>query len=473
MIVPTLIVPAFLGGAVGLVASRVAPLTYRVVVRTTAHNQQASFLIAPSAPTARSSNLNPALLDAAVEACEFVLTLDRPADRALTDYFRARRQLGQNDRAFIAETIFAILRRKRSLEEVAGTDPRKLLLTALVRIRGLSLRELAPVLGSADQLWLQTMKGETRAAPSLAASLELPDWIAERLVAVIGEAETVKLGRSLLDAAPLDLRVNVHRADRAGVLAQLASDGIECAPTPYSPAGIRLAGKPALNRHPLFLNGTIEVQDEGSQLLCHLLAPRRGEMNVDFCAGAGGKTLALAAMMRSSGRVYAFDVSAPRLENLKPRLARSGLSNVHPQRIASEREPRVQRLYGKIDRVLVDAPCSGLGTLRRNPDLKWRQKPSDVEELVVKQAAILRAASALLKPGGRLVYATCSLLPEENEAIVQAFLAAHPVFKLVPADPILRQQSIDLPPSVDDFLRLWPHIHRTDGFFAAVMERLK
>ncbi len=176
------------------------------------------------------------------------------------------------------------------------------------------------------------------------------------------------------------------------------------------------AGKPALNQLPLFINGGVEVQDEGSQLLCHLVAPKRGEMVVDFCAGAGGKTLALGAAMRSTGRLYAFDVSEKRLANLKPRLARSGLSNVHPVLIDSERDAKIKRLAGKIDRVLVDAPCSGLGTLRRNPDLKWRQSPESVLELTAKQAAILDSAARLVKGGGRVVYATCSVLEAENEA---------------------------------------------------------
>jgi 16S rRNA (cytosine967-C5)-methyltransferase len=188
---------------------------------------------------------------------------------------------------------------------------------------------------------------------------------------------------------------------------------------------VRLEGKPALQKHPLFLDGSFEVQDEGSQLLGFLLQPKRGEMVVDFCAGAGGKTLLLGALMRNTGRLYAFDVSDKRLGKLKPRVARSGLSNIHPVVIASENDPRVKRLAGKIDRVLVDAPCSGLGTLRRNPDLKWRQSPEALAELTVKQAAILASAARLVKPGGRLVYATCSLLPEENEAIVAAFLAAN------------------------------------------------
>jgi 16S rRNA (cytosine967-C5)-methyltransferase len=238
--------------------------------------------------------------------------------------------------------------------------------------------------------------------------------------------------------------------------------------------GIRLKGRPALSKHPLYLDGTIEVQDEGSQLLGHLLAPKRSEMVVDFCAGAGGKTLALGAAMRNTGRLYAFDVSGHRLDNLKPRLARSGLSNVYPAQIAHERDERVKRLAGKIDRVLIDAPCSGLGTLRRNPDLKWRQSPKAVDELQAKQTAILASAARLLKPGGRLVYATCSLLAAENEEIVAAFDAEHgrDFVRLDPAE-LLREQGVERADELvqNQCLRLWPHRHRTDGFFAAVWQR--
>jgi len=223
----------------------------------------------------------------------------------------------------------------------------------------------------------------------------------------------------------------------------------------------------------VFTSGAVEVQDEGSQLLALLLDPKRSEMVVDFCAGAGGKTLALGAAMRNTGRLYAFDVSGHRLENLKPRLARSGLSNVYPAQIAHERDERIKRLVGKIDRVLVDAPCSGLGTLRRNPDLKWRQSPKAVEELQAKQLAILKSAARMLKPGGRLVYATCSLLDAENEAIAAAFSAEHPEFQLLDASQTLEKAHVERASELCEkgFVRLWPHRHQTDGFFAAVWER--
>ena len=198
-------------------------------------------------------------------------------------------------------------------------------------------------------------------------------------------------------------------------------------------------------------------------------------MVVDFCAGGGGKTLALGAMMRNTGRLYAFDVSGHRLAGLKPRLARSGLSNVYPVQIAHERDDRIKRLAGKIDRVLVDAPCSGLGTLRRSPDLKWRQTPETVARFALGQAAILASAARLTKPGGRLVYATCSLLRQENEAIAEAFSAgqAGKFLPLPAVDALRRAQVNDADALVDGpYLRLWPHRHGTDAFFAAAWERI-
>ena len=204
-------------------------------------------------------------------------------------------------------------------------------------------------------------------------------------------------------------------------------------------------------------------------LVGYLVAPKRTDMVVDFCAGAGGKTLLLGALMRSQGRLYAFDVVDKRLANLKLRLKRSGLSNVHPQLIASERETKVKRLAGKIDRVLVDAPCTGFGTLRRNPDLKWRQTAEGVAELARKQHDILKGAARLVKKGGRLVYATCSILPEENEAIVAAFLATHADFRQISAQEVMDRQGVTL--ACGETLRLAPHTHGTDGFFSAVLER--
>ena len=407
----------------------------------------------------------------AVHALTEILPLAYPADASLSRYFRHNHELGQKDRAFVAETVFAVLRRKRLLEHLAApeTGPRPLILAHLARLQGLSLRELEPLLKPGEADWLKQVKAVSSDDLPLAIQADFPDWLVESLAARYSADEILTLARGMLQPAPLDLRVNTVLASREEVLAILARDGIAASATPYSPVGVRLKEKPAINRHPLFLTGKIEVQDEGSQLLGYLVAPRRGEMVADFCAGAGGKTLLLGALMHSQGRLYAFDVSEKRLTQLKPRLKRSGLSNLHPQLIGNENDIKIKRLAGKLDRVLVDAPCSGLGTLRRNPDLKWRQKPQDIEELTQKQAAILTAAARLVKVGGRLVYATCSILAEENEQIVEAFLAAHPEFELHAASEVLAQQH--LPLDTGKYFKLAPHVHGTDGFFAAVMER--
>jgi 16S rRNA (cytosine967-C5)-methyltransferase len=409
-------------------------------------------------------------LAALAEAIAAVSPLTLPADVALRDFFRRHRQLGARDRAFIADGVFAVMRRRRSLSvHAASSAPRVLAIAACLRELGVSLRELESALAPDEQAWARDFKSR-KPELSPAEAADLPDW----LWAELGEAlptERDALARAWLAPAPLDLRINPFKTTREAALMALAADGIGAVATPYSPVGLRAAGKPVLQTHPLFTSGAIEIQDEGSQLLCFLVAPKRAEMVVDFCAGAGGKTLLLGALMRSQGRLYAFDISPRRLANLKPRLARSGLSNVHPVRITDERDVHIRRLAGKIDRVLIDAPCTGFGTLRRNPDLKWRQTPAAVAELAAKQARLLAAAAPLLKPGGRLVYATCSVLPAENEAIVAAFLDAHPEFALGDATAELTRAGIAL--DAGRMLRLSPHRHGCDGFFAAILERAR
>lgn len=416
------------------------------------------------------ARFTPALFAHAEAVLGQLLRFDHPADAVVSRYFREHRQLGHADRAFVAETVFAVLRRGRSIEaRCAGqlSDRRRLLATLAI-VRGWSQRELAPVLKASEEEWLAAAKAVPEADLPPAVRCDLPDWLYARLEQQFGADEVLALSRAMNQSAPLDLRVNTLKGDRDTLLAKLAADDIAASPGALSPLAVRLRDKPALAKHSLFLEGAFEVQDEGSQLLGFLLEPKRGEMVVDFCAGAGGKTLLLGALMRNTGRLYAFDVSDKRLANLKPRLARSGLSNVHPARIEHERDQKIKRLAGKADRVLVDAPCSGLGTLRRNPDLKWRQDETSVAELTVKQAAILAAAATLVRPGGRLVYATCSLLSAENDEIVAAFLEKHPDFSLLPASAVLGKQGIACEGEV---LRLLPHQHNTDGFFAAAMER--
>ncbi|MDR2690320.1 MAG: RsmB/NOP family class I SAM-dependent RNA methyltransferase [Azoarcus sp.] len=411
------------------------------------------------------------LLACASAALGIVLTFEHPADVVLSRFFREHHILGQRDRAFVAETVYAIVRRLRWLYRLAGPEglPRQLLLAWLARGEGWAMRQFEEQVSASELAWIESIKAMTLAEGSLAERADLPDWLTERLLAQYGEAELLQLAHSLNQPAPLDLRVNILKTRREAVLASLQAEGFDAAACALSPQGIRLTAKPALQKHPLFTDGSVEVQDEGSQLLGFLVQPRRGELVIDFCAGAGGKTLQLGAMMRSTGRLYALDIAEKRLAKLRPRLARSGLSNVHPMLIAHERDARLKRFTGKADRVLIDAPCSGLGTLRRNPDLKWRQTPQAIAEMAERQGNILAAAAKLLRPGGRLVYATCSLLSAENDDVVDAFLAVHPDFVPLGAEEVLKTQGIAL--QTGERLRLSPREHDTDGFFAAVFER--
>lgn len=416
-----------------------------------------------------------ALLDECANLIELVYKFEHPADAVVSRYFREHRSLGPRERATLSDTVYATLRERLKFEWLArsgsGSKWRRLAVLGFPGDRDF----LKSALTDVEKNWLDHCDAVKDADLMAPHRHNLPEWLATALREQVG-TEFDALVASLNQPAPLDLRVNVLKKKREVVLAELRQAGLACEPTPYSSMGIRLQGKPSLAKLPAFVQGDVEVQDEGSQLLALLLDAKRGEMVVDFCAGAGGKTLAIGAAMRNSGRLYAFDTSGHRLDALKPRLARSGLSNVHPVAIAHERDDRIKRLAGKIDRVLVDAPCSGLGTLRRSPDLKWRQNPQTVAAQAELQQAILHSAARLLKPGGRLVYATCSLLPAENEAVVAAFGEAHPDFEPVPVVDLLETAQVPHAGSLctgdeGQMLRLWPHRHATDGFFAAVWRR--
>lgn len=336
------------------------------------------------------------------------LKFKSPTDRLLSDFFRTHKQLNSEQRSITAETIYSTIR-----------------------------------------------------------NMELPQWIYDKLALQMPTIEMQKLVESMKIQAPLTLRINILKTNRQKIMAELVKfNPMECK---YSPYGIQLNDRTFLSKHKVFTEGLIEVQDESSQLAGLLLNPKRGEMVVDFCAGAGGKTLLLGMLMRNSGRIYAFDINQKRLSNLTPRLAKSGLSNIHPQLIQNENDSKIKRLHGKIDKVFVDAPCSGLGTLRRSPELKFRQSAIGIDELNIKQLSILTSASRLLKVGGFLVYATCSILKEENEDIVEKFLSENTNFKSVPANTVLDNPGLT---STDDYLHLLPYKHGTDGFFAALMQKV-
>lgn len=416
------------------------------------------------------------IVDELARALGVILKLDGPADVLMKLFFRSNPRLGMRDRGLIAEGIYYALRHYASLRWAMrpvhpDRAPRLAALATLARQHG--LEALPPsAIGTEEGPLKNILAAKIEDAPAHVRA-ELPQWLYDLIEAQYDDTDL--LYPSMLEGAPLDLRVNLLKASREEVMEEIAANGVEVQATPYSPDGLRLPTKPGLTQWPLYKDGKIDVQDEGSQLIARLLTPRRREMVCDFCAGAGGKTLALGALMRSTGSLYAFDVNEKRLAGLTPRMRRAGLSNVHPIAIRSEQDARVRRLNGKFDRVLVDAPCTGTGTFRRNPDLKWRLAPSELDRINAIQRSVIEHASRLVKKGGRMVYATCSVLERENQSVVEEFLANHPDWKLVPASEVLERQGIVFEPAqwqrFGDYFQMLPHVNHTDGFFAAVLQR--
>lgn len=412
-----------------------------------------------------------------IEALESLEQARLPADRALDRFFRARRFLGGRDRRFIAEGVFGVLRRQRffrhCLQCVAGKAPPAADLAGLYLLtQGWSERALASLLSAPEVARLgsalRAAQGETL---PFAIRHSLPDALADALVRDWGVAEADALAIALAGTAPLDLRVNTLRTDRDALQQRLAGAGIHLEPTPYAPHGLRRADRAALFQAPGFREGAFEVQDEGSQLLaCLVDVPPRGRV-VDFCAGAGGKTLALAMQMGNKGEILACDVIPRKLEELSRRARRAGAHNIRVQSLVDESDTVLRVHRGRFDRVLVDAPCSGSGTLRRNPDL--RNRPLDLPALATLQRRILGAAATLLAPGGRLIYATCSVVDAENREVVAGFLREHPEFARLPAQAVMAQAGLALPDTMfraADF-QSTPHRHGTDGFYGAVLQR--
>ncbi len=428
-----------------------------------------------------------ARLAAIIEILTEIETTPRPADALVSAYFRTRRYIGSKDRGAISQDTYALLRHHGRLgwwlekkgASATGARGRVIAYLRLVEKRTPSdVQKLftggkyAPEPLSAEEEKLTaSFKGHTLFHPDMPQALayECPDWAFEGLQKRFGKTLTKEL-ESLLKPAPLDLRINPLKTTRDAALSELKNLELKAAATPYSPWGLRVHDRPALGQIKLLKNGAIEIQDEGSQLVAFLVNPQPGERIVDFCAGAGGKTLALSALMRGKGHIIACDVLASRLKRSGERFRRAGLHNIETHALSSERDPWVKRHKESYDRVLVDAPCSGTGTWRRNPDSRWRGLGPGLDALVPLQASILDSSCRLVKKGGRLVYATCSLLPQENEEQAQRFLDNHPEFRLVP----VQQSGADLPdlPNTGDYLALSPARHNTDGFFAAILERM-
>ncbi|HMG51395.1 MAG TPA: RsmB/NOP family class I SAM-dependent RNA methyltransferase [Inquilinus sp.] len=427
-----------------------------------------------------------ARIQATIDILERLAIENRPADALVSAYFRTRRFIGSKDRSEVAARVYAVLRHHARLgwwlARVEAEDtPRNRVIAELTLSEGVAVKDMGrlfsgetyapiPLDGPEDRL-VKATSGQAlddEAMPKPVRS-EIPDWASPSLEAMFGDRFEVEVN-ALLDQAPLDLRVNELRANRDEVLTTLLAGKLAVEPTPLSPVGIRVKGRPQLGRHPAFQSGLIEVQDEGSQLVALLVDARPGQQVVDFCSGAGGKALALAARMRGKGRVVACDVSKGRLDRGKERLRRAGIDNVEPRLLENERDRWVKKQRGKFDRVLVDVPCTGTGAWRRNPDARWR--PMDLERLLGVQREILDSAARLAKPdGGRVIYATCSLLREENEAQVEGFLATHPDYHLLPIETIWDEVVGTGPAPTTGMLRLSPAANGTDGFFVAVMER--
>ncbi|GAB2178303.1 RsmB/NOP family class I SAM-dependent RNA methyltransferase [Dongia sp. agr-C8] len=437
-----------------------------------------------------------ARLQAAIELLQAIHKGSAPADRATAAYFRTRRYIGGADRRAVLDHVYAILRRRAALgwklDRARGDVKlpeieRARMIARMAVMEGWSADKIAgafdggqyrpPTLDQTEKRIAKALEGQSLEDPKapLWVRYEFPEWCEERLKRAFGTRLETEMAAALQPAAT-DIRVNTLRGTRSVGARALRDADIEAKPTPLSPWGLRVEGRPPLATLEAFTSGLIEIQDEGSQLVAMMVDPRPGERIVDFCAGAGGKTLALAAMMENKGKLVAMDVLKGRIERSATRIRRAGINNVERRDLSSERDPWVKRHAGGYDRVLIDAPCSGAGTWRRNPDAKWRLKPSDLEELVDLQKRILDSAARLVKPGGRLVYATCSLFQEENADQVEAFLEANPDFTLVPAPKVWAEATkhlgLDTPyPGDGDMLVLTPGQHGTDGFFVAVMER--
>jgi 16S rRNA (cytosine967-C5)-methyltransferase len=415
-------------------------------------------------------------LAAAIDLLAEIEADARPADAVANSFFRNRRFIGAGDRREVSALVWGVLRARRHLgwwlEKFGAAPTPRLLLAAQAFFSGMTLHKIGlaftagrygpPPLTEAETIILEKFAGHTLEHPAMpdAVKYEIPDWLLPRLEQKFGATLPAEMA-ALAAPAPLDLRVNALKSTRDAAIAALAREKLAATPTPYSPWGLRLAGRQSITAGPAFRAGLVEIQDEGSQLIALLVDARPGMRVADFCAGAGGKTLAIAMGMQNKGHIVACDVSAPRLEGAIKRLRRAGVHNAEPHLLAPG-DKWTKRQAQKFDRVLVDAPCTGTGTWRRNPDARFRLEESDLAEILPKQAGILDAAQKLVKPGGRLIYATCSLLDDENRNQVEAFLARYPKFQRVAAE---------LPaglPGPD--LQLSPRAHGTDGFYAAVME---
>jgi 16S rRNA (cytosine967-C5)-methyltransferase len=412
-----------------------------------------------------------------------------PADKMLEGYFKSHRYIGSKDRGVISELVYWVLRHKAALEwwldrENQRLHGRSFVIAAIVLRKDYNPQTIQSIPKDSQYSPPPFTEEETKMIGELVrhniehpdmpdhVRLNYPQWMDGMLRETFGDQFEVAL-HVLNEQAPTDLRVNTLKTTREQLMNELQKEGFENTPTPLSPVGLRLAKRGPIFTSPLFKQGYFEVQDEGSQVVASIVDAEPGQRVIDFCAGAGGKTLALAASMKNKGRILAWDTSEKRLAQIVPRIRRAGVDNVQTHIITSENDAFIKRHKGTADRVLVDAPCSGSGTWRRNPDLKWRFTQKDLDEVIALQQSILQSASRLVKPGGRLIYATCSVLKEENDKQVEQFLTSVNNFRVVCAEKIWDKNGNVNDTNSVSFLWLTPHEDGVDGFFAAILERGK
>lgn len=430
--------------------------------------------------------MNPsARIKAVLELLTTATATPRPADAVVSAYFRQRRYIGSKDRAYISDRFYQILRHEARLNwwiaKFGLPEDAHLRLLAWLRMgEKLSPEEIAvlhsggkfalPQLVPEQHQFLVKLNGRTFEHPQMPeeVAVECPEFASAALKEKFGKNFGAEMA-AMLQPATLDLRINPLKIGRDEALAALQAAGLSVELGKISPLCLRLPQRVDLNRIPMLKNGQIEIQDEGSQLVALATAARPGMRVVDFCAGAGGKTLVIAALMQNKGRIFACDVLGKRLERSTERFRRADIHNIETKVLESKKDPWVKKHKNSFDCVLVDAPCSGTGTWRRNPDQRYRQLGPGLEALLPLQASILESACRLVKAGGRLVYATCSLLPDENENQIENFLKEHPEFSLVPFAEAL-DQTLAIK-GCEKYLSLSPHQHGTDGFFAAVMQK--
>ena len=424
-----------------------------------------------------------ARLHAAIELLAMIEAGHGAADRIVAGYFRGRRYAGAKDRRAIAERLYAILRHRGELawrlaNAGAPVDPRRLALAGLVVVDRLALDEIdrlcdggrfAPTpLEGEERSWLAGL--DDAATPPDWARGNYPDWLDDAVKQRFGADWPSELA-AMATRAPLDLRVNALKTERDVALAALRADAIAADPCPWSPLGIRLASRVRITDHRLYREGHVEVQDEGSQAVALMAAAGPGMQVIDLCAGAGGKSLVLAGQMANTGQIYACDVDRRRLAELASRMQRAGARNIQTHVLDKPDDPWLDQYAGRADLVLVDAPCSGTGTWRRNPDLIWRLTAADLDRYRRHQQSLLARAAGLVRPGGRLVYVTCSFVAAENEAQIDQFLAANGEFSALPVERFWHENLSGACPSKGPYIMLTPARQATDAFFAAILKR--